>query len=197
MEGATECFCLPDKPRQNQKGQFPLRASQGLWSNFNTRKDANVQRPRSSTSIRQRYIQDSRGLNINEAPSWRLNNTRPHITKRDPSQNVLVINSSIVENHEIEFSLSFIKLHVCYSSLIHQYLLDVLPTSDENLGELAVDELESSLTVFLTISLVYVGVVSIRAVRIGRVAVRLDSACVCRTSVARRSWVELIQTLSV
>lgn len=54
-----------------------------------------------------------------------------------------------------------------------------MPTSDKRLGKLAVDELESSLTVLLTIALVDIGIVSVRAVWVSRVAVRLDSACVC------------------
>lgn len=44
---------------------------------------------------------------------------------------------------------------------MHQHFLNLLPTRDENLGELAVDKLESSLAVLLTIALVNVGVVSV------------------------------------
>jgi len=60
----------------------------------------------------------------------------------------------------------------------------LVSTSETSLGKLAVDKLEGSLTILLTVSLVNVGIVSVRAVRIGRVAVRLDSACVCRASEA-------------
>ena len=66
-----------------------------------------------------------------------------------------------------------------------------VPTSDTRLGKLAVDKLESSLAIFSPVALMGSSVVSVGAIGVGRVAVRLDSACICRASEARGSGVEL------
>lgn len=52
------------------------------------------------------------------------------------------------------------------------------------------------MTVFGTIALVGGGVVAVRAVWVGSIAVSLDSACVCGASEARRSGIELNDLVS-
>jgi hypothetical protein len=81
---------------------------------------------------------------------------------------------------EVEFEA----LHTRKTLIHSRSLSSFVPTSDTRSSKLAVDKLESCLAVLLAVTLMDVGIVSVRAVRVCRIAVRLDSACICRASEA-------------
>ena len=94
----------------------------------------------------------------------------------------------IISSREVQPSLSA-KLYY-FLSLLHNhhslYLEHMLKSS-----ELAVDKLESSLSVLGSVTLVSRSIVTIRAVRIGCITIGLNSAGVGRTDLTSRPWVKL------